>query len=179
MPEEEVQVAVAGGAGSKNNIIKYLIIAIVFVLLIGMIFAISYYVSSLVNKISTNEKLLTSDSDEVTYKTLGTYAFDEFLVASKDLGVIKVEMGVELSADDMQEELTKRLGEMRNLIIRILSSKEAEEANRLASTNELQDEIRDKLNDLLAKYFVPSGIFSGGGPKKVIRVNFKDFYVKK
>lgn len=71
------------------------------------------------------------------------------LVDKKESRYLKVKISLELKGKKITEELTKRLPQVRDIIIEILSSKSFEELATLHGKEHLKSEIMIRLNSIL------------------------------
>ena len=75
---------------------------------------------------------------------------DQFTVNLADQeSYLQTEIQLMVADASVQEKLKAHMPEVRDAMIRILSSKTPEELNRLEGKTELADEIQDRLNEML------------------------------
>ena len=80
------------------------------------------------------------------------YPLDPFivnLVSSNADRYLKCKIDLELDSPDLQQEIDKKLPAIRDLIIRILSSKTVEEIQTAKGKEKLKEEIKRKINEML------------------------------
>ena len=80
------------------------------------------------------------------------YPLDQFivnLVSTNADRYLKCKIDLELDAPETQKEIDKKLPAIRDLIIRILSSKTVEEIQTAKGKEKLKEEIKRKINEVL------------------------------
>jgi len=80
------------------------------------------------------------------------YPLDQFivnLVSANANRYLKCKIDLELDSPDLQQEVDKKLPAIRDLIIRILSSKTVEEIQTAKGKEKLKEEIKRKVNSIL------------------------------
>jgi flagellar FliL protein len=80
------------------------------------------------------------------------YPLDQFivnLVSTNANRYLKCKIDLELDAPELQQEVDKKLPAVRDLIIRILSSKTVEEIQTAKGKEKLKEEIKRKINQIL------------------------------
>jgi len=80
------------------------------------------------------------------------YPLDQFIVNLVSSGAsryLKCKIDLELDSPDLQQEVDKKLPAVRDLIIRILSSKTVEEIQTAKGKEKLKEEIKRKINSIL------------------------------
>ena len=80
------------------------------------------------------------------------YPLDQFivnLVSNNSSRYLKCKIDLELDSPELQQEVDKKLPAIRDLIIRILSSKTVEEIQTAKGKEKLKEEIKRKINELL------------------------------
>ena len=80
------------------------------------------------------------------------YPLDRFIVnllSNNSSRYLKCKIDLELDAPELQEEVDKKLPAIRDLIIRILSSKTVEEIQTSKGKEKLKEEIKRKVNEML------------------------------
>jgi flagellar FliL protein len=81
------------------------------------------------------------------------YPLDQFivnLVSNNSSRYLKCKIDLELDSPELQQEADKKLPAIRDLIIRILSSKTVEEIQTAKGKEKLKEEIKRKINELLS-----------------------------
>jgi len=80
------------------------------------------------------------------------YPLDQFivnLVSNNSSRYLKCKIDLELDSPELQQEVDKKLPAIRDLIIRILSSKTVEEIQTAKGKEKLKEEIKRKINEIL------------------------------
>ena len=80
------------------------------------------------------------------------YPLDQFivnLVSNNSSRYLKCKIDLELDSPELQQEVDKKLPAIRDLIIRILSSKTVEEIQTAKGKEKLKEEIKRKINEML------------------------------
>jgi len=80
------------------------------------------------------------------------YPLDQFivnLVSNNSTRYLKCKIDLELDSQELQQEVDKKLPAIRDLIIRILSSKTVEEIQTAKGKEKLKEEIKRKINEML------------------------------
>ncbi|WP_456488084.1 flagellar basal body-associated protein FliL [Caminibacter pacificus] len=80
------------------------------------------------------------------------YPLDKFvvnLVSTNADRYLKCKIDLELDSQELQKEIDKKLPAIRDLIIRILSSKTVEEIQTAKGKEKLKEEIKRKINQML------------------------------
>jgi flagellar FliL protein len=80
------------------------------------------------------------------------YPLDTFivnLVSNNANRYLKCKIDLELDSPELQQEIDKKLPAIRDLIIRILSSKTVEEIQTSRGKEKLKEEIKRKINEIL------------------------------
>jgi len=141
-----------------SNKILMLLIGVVLVLLLGM----GGGLFMMWNKLSTLDAKGPSAVNEQSGKVPETqpqpllgpiFPLDTFIVnlADKDGNrYLRITMDLELNDSSMENELKKRLPQIRDSILMILPTKRFEDISPAAGKTALRDEIREKLNSFLA-----------------------------
>ena len=80
------------------------------------------------------------------------YPLDKFvvnLVSTNANRYLKCKIDLELDSQELQQEIDKKLPAIRDLIIRVLSSKTVEEIQTSKGKEKLKEEIKRKINEVL------------------------------
>lgn len=101
-------------------------------------------------------------ADELVGHIVKLEPFIVNLAESKGTKVFKVNMELEVENAEVQDEVQKRIPQIRDIIIILLSSKNYRQISTPAGKEELKDEIRDTINTFLTR-------------GKVIKVLFTEF----
>ena len=91
------------------------------------------------------------------------YSLDSFIVNLSDLGgkrYLRVTMGLELSDPKGNDEILKRLPQVRDSIIMILPARKVEDLQSAEGKNALRAEIMAKLNELMGRDLVKKVYFT-------------------
>jgi len=92
-----------------------------------------------------------------------TIPLDYFLVnLSGELGhkLFKVKMEFDVDSSEVQEEINKRMPQVRDIIIILLSSKNYSQVSTAKGKDKLKEEIRDTVNSFLTKGKVNRVLFT-------------------
>ena len=154
-----------------SNKILMLLIGVVLVLLLGM----GGGLFMMWNKLSTLDAKGPSAVNEQPGKVpkaqplLGPiFPLDTFIVNLADKGgnrYLRITMDLELNDSTMENELEKRLPQVRDSILMILPTKRFEDISSAEGKTALRDEMREKLNSFLAQ-------------GQVTNIYFKEFVVQ-
>jgi len=142
-------------SGGSNKLLLIVIIVLLLVLLIvgGLV---AYFLLSG----NDNPDELKADQQKVEKKKkvsqmteMGPiYPLDKFIVnllSNNSARYLKCKMDLELDSPELQQEVDKKLPAIRDLIIRILSSKTVEEIQTAKGKEKLKEEIKRKINAML------------------------------
>ena len=107
---------------------------------------------------------LADRADGTTVEKSGfSVPLDYFLVnLAEDQGqkLFKVEMEFDVDSVEVQEEITKRMPQVRDIIIILLSSKEYSQISTPRGKENLKEEIRDTVNSFLTKGKINKVLFT-------------------
>lgn len=161
-----------------------LIIALVAVLLLGVgLFAMNRMQVASVAKKNVEAALKNGDQIPATV----TFDMDEFLISSKDRGIIKCKIQLGLSSGAMLEEMRRKIAIIRDIVARILADQSIDGANKAFRKKELHIKIRDALNSEMSPEngwfksslgFISSMMEKLKLPRKVVAVNFHEFMAR-
>ncbi|MEA3240688.1 MAG: flagellar basal body-associated FliL family protein [Pseudomonadota bacterium] len=146
--DENPEVPEEGKKKSK----KLLIIILVFVLLLlgGGGVAVYYYFS---DKPPSAEELAKIEAEKNKKpEFLPVFSLKPFVVNladGKGRRYLKVSMKLELSSDELLEEVEKRQPQIRDVILTLLSSKTSDEVNSMEGKFLLREEIIKRVNTFL------------------------------
>jgi len=142
---------------SKNGSSKLLLIVIIVLLLILLIIGglVAYFLLS-----GDDEQAPAQETQKMEKKhkvsnlaEIGPiYPLDPFvvnLVSGNANRYLKCKIDLELDSQELQQEIDKKLPAIRDLIIRILSSKTVEEIQTSKGKEKLKEEIKRKINEIL------------------------------
>jgi len=147
---EEIEEKKGGGS-------KFLLIIIIVLLLLLLIIGgvVAYFLLS-GNDESQDTQVPQKVEKKKRVKSLTEigpiYPLDQFivnLVSTNADRYLKCKIDLELDAPETQQEIDKKLPAIRDLIIRILSSKTVEEIQTAKGKEKLKEEIKRKINEIL------------------------------
>lgn len=138
--------------GKSNKLLLIVIIVLLLVLLIvgGLVayFLLSGGDEEQVEPQKVEKKKKVSNMTEIG----PIYPLDRFIVnllSNNSNRYLKCKIDLELDAPELQKEIDKKLPAIRDLIIRILSSKTVEEIQTSKGKEKLKEEIKRKINEIL------------------------------
>lgn len=138
--------------GKSNKLLLIVIIVLLLVLLIvgGLVayFLLSGGDEEQVEPQKVEKKKKVSKMTEIG----PIYPLDRFIVnllSNNSSRYLKCKIDLELDAPELQAEVDKKLPAIRDLIIRILSSKTVEEIQTSKGKEKLKEEIKRKINEIL------------------------------
>jgi len=139
--------------GGSNKLLLIVIIVLLLVLLIvgGLV---AYFLLSGGDEEKQAEPQKVEKKKKVSNMTeIGPiYPLDRFIVnllSNNSNRYLKCKIDLELDAPELQKEIDKKLPAIRDLIIRILSSKTVEEIQTSQGKEKLKEEIKRKINEIL------------------------------
>ncbi|NPA11054.1 MAG: flagellar basal body-associated protein FliL [Epsilonproteobacteria bacterium] len=151
--QEEAQEEKKEGGSSKLLLIVIVVLLLLLLIIGGLV---AYFLLSggednpeeqQQQKVEKKKKKV-SDMTEVG----PIYPLDQFivnLVSNNANRYLKCKIDLELDAPELQQEIDKKLPAIRDLIIRILSSKTVEEIQTAKGKEKLKEEIKRKINEML------------------------------
>lgn len=116
-----------------------------------------------------------------------TMDMDDFMISSRDQGIIQCKIQLGLSTSVMYDEMRRKVAIVRDVINRELSSHTVSEINEAYRTQKLHNNIRRALNEEMTEengwFTTGVTLFSGitknlARPRKVISVNFHEFMAR-
>ena len=143
-----------GGGNSKLLLIVIIVLLLILLIVGGLV---AYFLLSSGDEEQPNQpqekqkvekKKKASDLTEIG----PIYPLDQFivnLVSNNSSRYLKCKIDLELDAPELQQEVDKKLPAIRDLIIRILSSKTVEEIQTAKGKEKLKEEIKRKINEIL------------------------------
>ncbi len=148
---------------SKGFPLKWVIMAVVgLIVLGGGLFAAKIFFLTPGSEIEQEETPPKEDKLDV----IGAiYSMDTFIVNLADNSgerYLKITLELELSKDEVKEEIEKRIPQLRDAILMVLTSKRFEDINSIAGKNLMRNEIIIRINRLLTT----------GNVKKIYFVEF-------
>lgn len=146
--KEEVAQETPAPAGKKNLLL--IIIAVVVLILIVTIVGVILLLGAEENVSETTAKgkpAVTKKLDDVKLGPI--VSLEQFIVNLVDNSgrrYLKIELQLELSGPELQEEIDNKTALVRDLIIRTLSSKTYEEISTSSGKTRLKDELIGSIN---------------------------------
>lgn len=132
-----------------------IIIVAVFLLMMGMMGAGFFILWSKMDTSSQQEEIEQEGVEEVLENSIGPlFSLKTFIVNLADHGgkrYLRISMDLELTDDEIREELEKRLPQIRDNIFTLIPSKTFTELNCAEGKTVLRDEIIARLNDMMMK----------------------------
>ncbi len=155
--EEEVVVEKKSG----GNMVLIIVIVLLVVLLIGGGLAAYFLLSGSDEKPADATATQTKSAPakrarkrSTDYLTVGPmYPMNQFIVnllSENGNRFLKTTINLEMDKPELSAELDKKKPLIRDIIIRVLSSKTFEEVSTMKGKGRLKDEIVNKINDVLA-----------------------------
>ena len=139
-----------------SNKILIILIGVLLVLMVGLgggLFMMWNKIATL-DAQNTTEEGEESDEEVAVERPLGPIlALDTFIVNLADKGgnrYLRITMDLELDKVELEEEVKKRLPQIRDAILMILPTKRFEDISSVAGKTVLRDEIQDRINGFLA-----------------------------
>jgi flagellar FliL protein len=138
---------------------KLLLIVIIVLLLILLIVGgvVAYFLLSGNNEEQSQQQESQKVEKKKKVKNMTEigpiYPLDQFivnLVSNNSSRYLKCKIDLELDSPELQQEADKKLPAIRDLIIRILSSKTVEEIQTAKGKEKLKEEIKRKINEILS-----------------------------
>lgn len=156
--EKEEQEASKEKSGGNKLILVIIIILLVLLLLIGG--AVAYFLLSSDEESAQNPDQKQEQSDKKEKKrapsddlTVGPiYPVDNFVVNLMSDGArryLKCTINLEMDSAELQPEMDQKAPKIRDITIRILSSKTVEEISTSRGKEKLKEEIKRKINEYL------------------------------
>ena len=139
------------GGGNKLLLIVIIVLLLVLLIVGGLV---AYFLLSGGDEEEQVEPQKVEKKKKVSSMTeIGPiYPLDGFVVnllSNSSSRYLKCKIDLELDAPELQEEVDKKLPAIRDLIIRILSSKTVEEIQTSKGKEKLKEEIKRKINEIL------------------------------
>jgi len=141
---------------SKKKVfpIKIIVLCVVFLLVAGGGFFI--WKSGFLGKFSKESKKLVAEKtdDANTKLDIGPiYPLEEFIVNLADAGgkrYLKIRMDLELNGENVKGEIGRRLPQMKDGVLTLLSSKRYEDIYEMEGKSQLRAELLSELNQYVA-----------------------------
>ncbi len=139
--------------GNKSKILLIIIVVLVL-LLLGVVVGFGvYYFSQTPKQLPPAEELAKVEvKKEKKPEFLPVFSLKPFVVNLADARgrhYLKVSMKLELSSDELLEEVKKRQPQIRDVILTLLSSKTSSEVNSMEGKFLLREEIIKRINTFL------------------------------
>ena len=138
----------------KGFPMKIILLCVVFLLVAGGGFFV--WKSGLLGKFSDESKKLVAEktADATTKVDIGPiYSLDEFIVNLADAGgkrYLKIRLDLELNGENVKEEIGRRLPQLKDGVLTLLSSKRFEDINEMEGKSQLRAELLSELNQHVA-----------------------------
>ena len=154
-----------------SNKILVLLIGILMVLMMGMgggLFLMWNKLSAISLQANANAGVQPGQDDTGNQSLGPIYTLDTFIVNLADKGgkrYLRVSIDLELQNPEMQEEIVKRLPQVRDSILMILPSKRFDDIRSMDGKIALRNEILETLNGFLTQ-------------GQITKIYFKEFVVQ-
>ncbi|MGB9498920.1 MAG: flagellar basal body-associated protein FliL [Dissulfuribacterales bacterium] len=138
--------------GGKKSKILLIIIVVLVLLLLGVVGFGVYYFSQAPKPPSAEELAKVEVEKNKNPEFLPVFSLKPFVVNladAKGRRYLKVSMKLELSSDELLEEVGKRQPQIRDVILTLLSSKTSGEVNSMEGKFLLREEIIKRINTFL------------------------------
>jgi flagellar FliL protein len=143
------------GGGNKLLLIVIIVLLLLLLIIGGLV---AYFLLS--NNNSDDNQAQPQKQEKVVKKKKASdmaevgpiYPLDQFivnLVSNNADRYLKCKISFELDSPDLQQEIDKKLPAVRDIVIKILSSKTVEEIQTAKGKEKLKEEIRRKVNEIL------------------------------
>ena len=147
---------------TKKNIFTVITIAVLF---LGTMLAGFFVIYDKISSLELEDK----EVPENNLVGLGSiYSLDTFIVNLADQGgkrYLRVTMDLELSSEELTEELSNRIPQITDSILTLLPTKKLEDICSVKGKIALRDEIMTKLNKFLTK-------------GRITKIYFKEFVIQ-
>jgi len=156
---------------TKKNKLIIIVISLISVIILGIMGAGFYMIWNKVSSFAPQkeeapEKVVEEKTDEETIGPI--FPLDTFIVNLADKGgkrFLRITMDLELSGNDLANELTKRKSQIADGILMILPTKRFEDIRSVEGKIALRDELISKTNS-----FLKTG--------KITNIYFKEFVIQ-
>ncbi|GAB6073599.1 flagellar basal body-associated protein FliL [Nautilia lithotrophica] len=151
---QEVQEEKKEGGSSKLLLIVIIVLLLILLIVGGLVayFLLSGGDEEQANQPQEPQKIEKKKKVENMTEIGPIYPLDQFivnLVSNNSSRYLKCKIDLELDSPELQQEVDKKLPAIRDLIIRILSSKTVEEIQTAKGKEKLKEEIKRKINEIL------------------------------
>ena len=140
--------------GSSKLLLIVIIVLLLVLLIVGGLVAYFLLSSNDEEQPQQQEQKVEKKKKVTSMTEIGPiYPLDQFivnLVSNNSSRYLKCKIDLELDSPELQQEVDKKLPAIRDLIIRILSSKAVEEIQTAKGKEKLKEEIKRKINEILA-----------------------------
>jgi flagellar FliL protein len=150
---QEIQEEKKEGGSSKLLLIVIIVLLLILLIVGGLV---AYFLLSGNNEEQPQpqepQKIEKKKKVENMTEIGPIYPLDQFivnLVSNNSSRYLKCKIDLELDSPELQQEVDKKLPAIRDLIIRILSSKTVEEIQTAKGKEKLKEEIKRKINEIL------------------------------
>ncbi|WP_331773871.1 flagellar basal body-associated protein FliL [Sulfurospirillum sp. 1612] len=157
---------------SGGNLVLIIVIVLLLLLLIGG-GLLTYFLLSgsdentaanTQNTMQQSKQMRTNPKRSTNYMTVGPMypmsAFVVNLLSENGSRFLKTTIDLEMDKSELSAELDKKKPLIRDIIIRVLSSKTFEEVSTMKGKDKLKDEIVNKINDVLADGHIKNIFFT-------------------
>ena len=152
---KETQEEEKESGGSSKLLLIVIIVLLLILLIVGGL--VAYFLLSGNNEEQPQQQEQKKVEKKKKVKNMTEigpiYPLDQFivnLVSNNSSRYLKCKIDLELDSPELQREADKKLPAIRDLIIRILSSKTVEEIQTAKGKEKLKEEIKRKINELLS-----------------------------
>lgn len=130
------------------------IIIVLLLLLAGLVVAFLYLTKTddIASTAPQSEQLSTSESSARYLRIGPIYQLDQFIVNLLSQGgrrYLKINIGLEMTTANLENELNVKRAPVRDIIIEILTSKSPEDISTTRGKDKLKEEIVQRLNEIL------------------------------
>lgn len=150
--EEQKEEQTEGGKGKKKggNLILIIIISVLIVVLIVVGILVAMLVSGDDEEQNSQQTTKSKPVKDLDAMEVGPmFPMDTFtvnLLSDSGRRYLKVQINLELDGEELAAELEKKTAVVRDVIIRLLSSKTLEEISTAKGKDKLKEQIVDQLN---------------------------------
>jgi len=154
-----------------SNKILVLLIGVLVVLMLGMgggLFMMWNQISALGTHSAANASNDPNQEETIEHPLGPIFSLDTFIVNLADKGgnrYLRVTMDLELGDPELEDEINKRMPQVRDSILMILPSKRFEDISTIQGKTALRDQILETINGFL-------------GQGKITNIFFKEFVVQ-
>jgi len=154
-----------------SNKILVLLIGVLVVLMLGMgggLFMMWNQISALGTHSVANTSNDPNQEETIEHPLGPIFSLDTFIVNLADKGgnrYLRVTMDLELGDPELEDEINKRMPQVRDSILMILPSKRFEDISTIQGKTALRDQILETINGFL-------------GQGKITNIFFKEFVVQ-